>query len=297
MRPRKRLRELIESPEIVIAPGVYDGISARVVESMGFETAAMSGAGISNSRLGKPDFGILNLSENVGQADAIADSVEIPVQADADTGYGNAVNVHHTIKELESAGVAAVMIEDQEWPKRCGHMEGKSVISMDEMCGKVEAAVDARNETDPDLVIKARTDAAATHDLDEAIRRLNAYSDRGADMVFADALLSTDDIEYVSKRVDAPLTVNMGYGIRERPTTPLLSPEELENAGVHMVSYPRLITGSAVRGMQNALEELQQSEETGDVIERPDLTVGFEEYTDLMDLPEIRKQEVRYADK
>ena len=297
MRPRKRLRELIESPEIVIAPGVYDGISTRVVESMGFETAAMSGAGISNSRLGKPDFGILNLSENVGQADAIADSVEIPVQADADTGYGNAVNVHHTIKELESAGVAAVMIEDQEWPKRCGHMEGKSVISMDEMCGKVEAAVDARNETDPDLVIKARTDAAATHDLDEAIRRLNAYSDRGADMVFADALLSTDDIEYVSKRVDAPLTVNMGYGIRERPTTPLLSPEELENAGVHMVSYPRLITGSAVRGMQNALEELQQSEETGDVIERPDLTVGFEEYTDLMDLPEIRKQEVRYADK
>lgn len=293
MEPRATFREMIESREIVVAPGVYDGISARLVESMGFDAAFITGAGVSNSRLGKPDFGILNLSENAAQARTIVDAVDIPVQVDADTGYGNAVNVHHTIRTLERTGVASIMLEDQQWPKRCGHMEGKSVIAMEDMARKIEAAVDARS--DPNLLIKARTDAAGTHSVEEAVRRLNAYADAGADLLFADALLDADDIEYVSTHTDAPLSVNMGYGIRERPTTPLLSPGELADLGVDLVIYPRLITGAAVMGMRNALETLQESVETGELIERPDQTVGFEEYTDLMGLPEIDALEARYA--
>ena len=287
--------EMIASDSITIAPGVYDGISAKVVASMGFETAIISGAGVSNSRLGKPDFGILNLTENTDQSRRIAGAVDVPVQADADTGYGNAVNVYHTIKELERTGVAAVMIEDQEWPKRCGHMDGKSVISMDEMCGKVAAACEARDETDPNLHIKARTDAAGTHGVGEAVRRLNAYADEGADMVFADALLTEDDIEHVASNVDAPLAVNMGYGIRERPTTPLIPASTLDDLGVAMVSYPRLITGAAVKGMQNALGALDDATDSADVETAPDLTVGFEEYTELLGLDEVNDLEARFA--
>lgn len=293
MGAREQFRELLESDGIEVAVGVYDGISARIVEDLGFATADISGAGVSNSRLGKPDVGFLDLSENVAQASYIVDAVDIPVQADADTGYGNAINVYHTVERLEKAGVAAIMLEDQEWPKRCGHMEGKSVISMEEMVRKIEAAVDARD--DPNLCIKARTDAAKPHDVEEAVRRLNVYADAGADFVFADALLSEADIEYVAKNTDAPTVVNMGYGIRERPTTPLLSPAELEALGVAMVTYPRLITGAAVMGMKNGLEALEESIESGEVVERPDLTVGFEEYTDLIGLPKIEELEDKYA--
>jgi len=292
---RQQLRAHLESPELTIAPGVYDGISARVVADMGFETAIISGAGVSNSRLGQPDFGILNLSENVSQSGMIADAVDIPVQADADTGYGNAVNVHHTVTAFEKAGVDSVMIEDQVFPKRCGHMEGKEVISMEEMCGKVQAAVEARDETDPDLLIKARTDAAGPLGIDEAIRRLNAYADLGADIVFADAVTSAEDIERLCAEVDAHVSVNMGFGIRERPTTPLVSPADLEAAGAAMVSYPRLITASAVRGMYDALGTLRESVETGEVVERPDQVVGWEGFMRLMDQPRLRELEARFA--
>lgn len=294
MDSREAFRELIKSDGIVVLPGVYDGISARLVEDMGFDAAFISGAAVSNSRLGKPDFGIMNLSENADQARTIADAVDIPVQLDADTGYGNAVNVHHTVETLEETGVASVMIEDQQWPKRCGHMQGKSVIPKQNMVRKIEAAVDARSN--PDFLIKARTDSAGTHDIEEAVERLNAYAEAGADLVFADALLSEEDFEYVAEHTDAPLSVNMGYGIRERPTSPLMSPATLEDLGVKLVIYPRLITGAAVKGMENALESLQESVETGEVIERPDQTIGFEEYTDLMGLPEIHDLEEKFAD-
>jgi 2-methylisocitrate lyase-like PEP mutase family enzyme len=292
---RQRLRELLESPEPTIAPGVYDGISARVVADAGFETAVISGAGVSNSRLGQPDFGILNLSENASQSGMIADAVDIPVQADADTGYGNAVNVHHTVRTFEKAGVASVMIEDQVFPKRCGHMEGKEVIPMEEMCGKVRAAVEARDGTDPDLLIKARTDAAGPLGIDEAIRRLNAYADLGADIVFADAVTSAADIERLCAEVDAHVSVNMGFGIRERPTTPLVSPADLAAAGAAMVSYPRLITASAVRGMYDALGTLAESVETGEIVERPEQVVGWDRFMRLMDQPRLRALEARFA--
>lgn len=292
---RQQLKAQLASPKLTIAPGVYDGISARVVEKMGFETAIITGAGVSNSRLGQPDFGILNLSENAAQSGMIADTVDIPVQADADTGYGNAVNVYHTVKTFEKAGVASVMIEDQKFPKRCGHMAGKEVISMEEMCGKIEAAVQARDETDPDLCIKARTDAAESHGIDEAIRRLNAYADLGADIVFADALRTKEDIEHLCSEVDAHVSVNMGFGIRERPTTPLVSPADLEKAGAAMVSYPRLITASAIRGMYDALETLQLSAEDGEIHERPDQVIEWSHFMQLMDQPRLTELEARFA--
>jgi 2-methylisocitrate lyase-like PEP mutase family enzyme len=292
---RQQLRAHLESSELTIAPGVYDGISARVVEDMGFDTAIISGAGVSNSRLGQPDFGILNLSENAAQSGMIADAVDIPVQADADTGYGNAVNVYHTVKTFEKAGVDSIMIEDQKFPKRCGHMEGKDVISMEEMCGKVQAAVEARDETDPDLLIKARTDAAEPHGVDEAIRRLNAYADLGADIVFADALRSKEEIERLCTEVDAHVSVNMGFGIQERPTTPLMSPAELEATGAAMVSYPRLITASAIKGMYNALGTLQDSVDEGEIIERPDQVIDWDHFMDLMDQNHLQALEERFA--
>lgn len=295
MSTRQELRDRMTADDVLIAPGVYDGISVRVVEQLGFDTCVISGAGVSNSRLGVPDFGILNLTENTDQARSIVNATELPVQADADTGYGNAVNVYDAVRKFEATGVAAVMIEDQRWPKRCGHMEGKSVISMEEMCGKVEAAVAARDETDPSLVIKARTDAAGTHGIDEAIRRMNAYVDRGADMVFADAIREEADVRRVCDAVDAPVTVNMGYGIRERPTTPLIPAKRLEEWGVAMISYPRLITGSAVKGMQQALKALSEATEADEVETSPELTVGFEEYVELMGLPEIQDLERRFA--
>lgn len=294
MTTRERFTELMESPGITVSPGIYDGISARVVESLGFETATISGAAMSNSRLGKPDVGFLDLTENVQHSRHIANTADIPVHADGDTGYGNAMNVYNTVERFEEAGVASVMLEDQEWPKRCGHMEGKSVIPAKEMVQKIEAADDAR--TDPHFHIKARTDATAPYDVKESVRRLNMYVDAGADMVFADALLSREDIEYVCENTNAPVWVNMGYAIRERPTTPLFSLSELDEMGVDFVSVPRLITGAAVRGMQEALGTLKEAADTGELIERPDQTVGFEEYTELMRLDEYNEMEARYAD-
>lgn len=292
---RQQLRDCLESDGLTIAPGVYDGISARVVEDMGFETAIITGAGVSNSRLGQPDFGILNLSENAAQSGMIADAVDIPVQADADTGYGNPVNVYHTVKTFEKAGVDSVMLEDQKFPKRCGHMAGKEVISMEEMCGKIEAAIKARDETDPNLCIKARTDAAEPCGIDEAIRRLNAYADCGADFVFADALRTEEEIKHLCSEVDAHVSVNMGFGIQERPTTPLVSPAALEDAGVAMVSYPRLITASAIRGMYNALETLQLSVDDGEIHERPDQVIEWSHFMELMDQPRLTELEARFA--
>ena len=166
-------------------PGVFDGFSTRLVSQAGYIAAFITGSGVSESRLGQSDVGIMGLDENVAAARAIAACSDLLLLADADTGYGNALNVYHTVRAFERAGVAGVMLEDQVWPKRCGHMKGKEVISADEMVQKIRAAAEARS--DPDFVIKSRTDVLATHGLDEAIRRLNLYAEAGADLLFADA--------------------------------------------------------------------------------------------------------------
>jgi len=292
MKKTTVFKRLLEADEILLAPGIYDGITARVAQSMGFKTGAISGAGISNSRLGKPDVGIMGLAENVDQCRNLVNCVDIPLQADGDTGYGNAVNVYFTTQAFEQAGVVCLMLEDQVWPKRCGHMKGKQIIPAEEMVKKIEAAVAAR--TDPDFCIKARTDAAGLLGIDEAIRRANLYADAGADLLFADALLTREDIKRFAGETKKPVSVNMGYGIRKRPTTPVISARELQEMGVAMVSYPRLLSGAAVCGMKKAVELLLESVKTGEVHDRPDLTVGFEEFTRLMGLPEIQDLEKRF---
>src|SRR5689334_17537861 len=235
----RQLKELINSKEILVAPGVYDGYSARLVEQMGFKTGSITGAGTSESRLGWADRGVMGLEENVSNARRLADCTDLLLRADADTGYGNAMSVYFATRAFEKAGVAALMFEDQVWPKRCGHMAGKACIPAEEMVQKVKAAVDARR--DQDFCIVSRTDAAGPHGVDEAIRRLNLYAEAGADVMYADALMSKEDIAKVAKSVPKPLIVNMGLGMRSRKTTPLMSPKQLQDIGVAVVSYPRLL--------------------------------------------------------
>jgi 2-methylisocitrate lyase-like PEP mutase family enzyme len=290
--PARRLRTLIDARNILVLPGVFDGFSARLVEKMGYTAAFITGSGISESRLGQPDVGLMGLDENVAAARAIAACSNLLLLADADTGYGNPVNVHHTVRAFERAGAAGLMLEDQVWPKRCGHLKGKEVISADEMVQKIRAAADAR--VDPDFVIKSRTDVLATHGLAEAIRRLNLYAEAGADLLFADAALSADDIGTIAKNVVKPVSVNMGFGIRQRSTTPLLSARQLQDLGVAVVIYPRLLTACALQGMKNGLELLRQSLDSGKVVDRPDALVSFEELHDIMGMHEVEELEQRF---
>ena len=295
LSPGARLRALLAEPGILVAPGVYDGFSLRLVEQMGYKTANITGAGVSESTLGWADVGIMGYAENVGASGALAAVSGIPLSADGDTGYGNALNVYFTIQGFERAGLACLMIEDQVSPKRCGHMEGKSVISAEEGVEKIRAAVEARR--DPNFVIKARTDATAIHGLGEAIRRLNLYAEAGADILFADALMSAEDIGTVAKEVIRPLSVNMGFGIRQRPTTPLLSTRQLEDLGVKTVSFPRMLTAAAIQGMKNALQVLGQSIEEGRVIDRPDLLVSFGELNELMGIRHLEALQKAFVAK
>ena len=290
----KQLRELINSPEILVSPGVYDGYSARLTQKLGFASGSITGAGTSEGRLGWADRGVMGLEENVNNARRLADCCDLLLRADADTGYGNAMSVYFATRAFEKAGVAAVMFEDQAWPKRCGHMAGKSVIPAEEMVQKVKAACDAR--IDPDFIIISRTDAAGTHNVDEAIRRLNMYAEAGADCMYADALLSKEDIAKVARNVPKPLIVNMGLGMRTRKTTPLMTPKELQDIGVAVVSYPRLLTTAALKGMQNAMkvftEEVMGKEK---LVARDDLQASFEELNDLMGMKELDRLEQRYS--
>ena len=285
----KTLRALIDAPEILVLPGVFDGFSARLLQHAGYPAAFVTGSGVSEARLGQPDVGIMGLDENVAATRAIAACSNLILLADGDTGYGNAVNVFHTVRAFERAGAAGLMIEDQVWPKRCGHMKGKEVIPAEEMVQKIRAAVSAR--TDPDFIIKSRTDSLATDGVDEVIRRLNLYAEAGADLLFADALMTADQIGTVARNVTKPLCVNMGFGIRQRSTTPLLSARQLQDLGVAAVIFPRLLTACALQGMKNGLALLQQSVATGEVVNRPDALVSFEELNDIMGMGDAQALE------
>ena len=292
---RKAYRALINSKAILAVPGVFDGYSVRLAEQAGFPAAFISGAGLSEAYMGWADVGIMGYRENVEACRYLAGCTDLPLFADGDTGYGNAVNVHFTVRGFEDAGLAGVMIEDQVWPKRCGHMKGKEVISLEEGVEKFRAAAEARR--DSEFIIKARTDTMATHGIAEVIKRLNLYGEAGADLLFADALLTVSDIATVAKSVSKPLAVNMGFGIRKRSTTPLVSARELESLGVAMVVYPRLLTAAAIQGMKNALAVLQQSIQSGEVIERPDLLVSFEELNSLVGFDQVQAIESKFLTK
>ena len=243
MNHKQRLRQLIGAPEILVMPGVFDGYSTRIVQEAGFGAGFISGGGISEASLGWADVGIMSYEDNLRVVRALVGCSEIPLLADADTGYGNAINVHFTVRGFERAGVAGIMFEDQTWPKRCGHLRGKDVIPAEEGAEKIRAAAQAR--LDPDLVIMARTDALATHGRDEVVRRLEMYGEAGADLLFADALLSVEDITYVVERTTKPLLVNMGFGIQRRATTPLLSAKQLQDLGVAAVIFPATLDGGS----------------------------------------------------
>jgi 2-methylisocitrate lyase-like PEP mutase family enzyme len=289
----RRLRRLIDAEEILVMPGVFDGYSARLTERAGYPAAFITGGGLSESKLGWADMGIMGCEENLAACRHIVGCTDLPLVADGDTGYGNALNVHFAVKGFERAGLSGLMIEDQVWPKRCGHIAGKQVIPAEEGAEKIRAAAEARS--DPDFIIKSRTDAYATHGLPEVIRRLNMYAEAGADLLFADALLAVDDIAAVVRNVGKPVCVNMGFGIRQRSTTPLLSARQLQDLGVAVVIFPRLLTAAALQGMDNALAVLRDSLDSGEVRDRPDLLYSFEQINDLTGLPALQALERKHA--
>ncbi len=293
MPDRRAFRKLVEAEDILVMPGVFNGYSVRLVERAGYKAAAITGAGLSESLLGWADRGILTFDENLRACRALAECTSLPLLADADTGYGNALNVYFVTRAFEQAGLAAISIEDQVWPKRCGHLTGKAVIPAREMADKVKAATDARR--DGDFMIRARTDAAATDGINEVIDRLNLYAEAGADIVFADALLSVEDIAAAAKAVRKPLAVNMGFGLIERGTTPLVTPRRLQELGVATVSYARMLTSAALRGMINALEAFAPTITADKPTERPDLLVPFGELNELMGLRELEELEAKWA--
>ena len=279
-RKTQVIRELLRTARPLVSPGVFDGYSARLVEAMGFKTAATTGSGLSNSLLVQPDIGIMGMLENVDACRNLARSVSIPLMADADTGYGNAVTVYHVVQYFEEAGIVGINIEDQVWPKRCGHMRGKDVISVREMCKKIEAAVKAKK--DPDFIINARIDAIAVEGIEGAVKRAKEYAAAGADMIYPDATRNEDDIQRIVEAVpDHPVNINMGFGVRSRPTTPLVSLKRLKELGVARMSCPRMLTAAAISGMRKALEQMKQCIETGEIADRPDLLASMEEITAL----------------
>lgn len=232
-------RELLDTPGLVVAPGAYDGITARLVEQAGFPLVYMTGAGTAAAR-GFPDYGLLTMTEMVENAAVLARAVSVPVLADADTGYGNELNVTRTVREFEAAGVAGIHIEDQVSPKRCGHLDGKLVIGRSRFTSLITAAVEARSSTD--FVIVARTDAVATDGLDEAVDRANAALDAGADVAFIEALTSLDDVVAVPGRVHGPCLLNIVPGGR----TPVTDLADVESMGYRIALCPGLLLGATV---------------------------------------------------
>ncbi len=289
--PRHQFRQLLKNEPFIVSPGVYDGYSIRLVEAAGFKTACTSGAAVSNALLGIADIGVMGLSENVTHCRHLARSVSIPLTADADTGYGNPVNVYHTVQMFEEAGVAGINLEDQVSPKRCGHMPGKDVVSEAEMVKKIEAACLARR--DDDFVIIARTDSLAIEGIEGAVKRARAYAQAGADMLFPDAVRTEDDIKRLVDAAGIPVSINMGFGIRNRPATPLIPLPRLKEIGVKRISLPRMLPAAAIYGMRQALQVMQGVIASGEPADRPDLLVGIEDIMQLMGYEQMRAMEKR----
>lgn len=252
MKPTSTLRALLQSGRLLVAPGAYDGLTVRLVEQAGFEAAYMTGAGTAAAH-GYPDYGLLTGSEMADNAAVMAAATMLPVIADADTGYGNELNVTRTVRDFERAGVAAIHIEDQVAPKRCGHLDGKEVIASDEFVGKIAAAVAARR--DPDFVIIARTDARATAGLDEAVDRANCALAAGADMIFLEAVQSVEEMAAVPKRVAGPCLLNVVPGGK----TPTVSYDDAQAMGYRLAICPGVLLRAVVPAVDLALNALKAS--------------------------------------
>ena len=284
-----RLRALLDSGQTIVAPGAFDPLSARLVEEAGFPAVYMTGFGTSAALIGRPDVGLLTMTEMAGNAGRIAACVDIPVIADADTGYGNPLNVIRTVGAYEAAGVAGIHIEDQVAPKKCGHMEGKLVIPAEEMVQKVRAAVEAR--TQPDFVIIARTDARAPEGLERALQRGRMYRAAGADALFIEALTSEAEArEAIEAFPGVPLLFNWAEGGK----TPPISLERVKELGYRIVIFPIAALLAATGGMRRILREIAQA---GTPAAAMSELPTFAEFVDFIGLPQVREAEQRYAVK
>ena len=286
MSTRKQLKQLVEARSGLIVPGAFNALSARVIADLGFKAIYVTGAGVTNMWFGMPDQGFMGLAEIADHTARIRDAVDVPLLVDADTGFGNALNVVHTVRTLERAGADCIQLEDQVAPKRCGHFSGKDVISTEEAVSKIKAAVDAR--TDPDLLVMARTDAAATLGFEAAIERAQQFSEAGADILFVEAVTTADEIRALPQRLKKPQLMNMVIGGR----TPIFGAEELAQLGYGIVLYANAALQGAVAGMQKALTVLR---DTKRVDEDPALVVPFAERQRLVGKPELDALEKRYA--
>ncbi len=285
MSTRKQLRALAEARRGVLVPGAFNALSARVIEDLGFEAIYVTGAGVTNMWFGMPDQAFMGLAEIAEHTARIRDAVELPLIVDADTGFGNALNVYHTVRMLERAGADCIQLEDQVAPKRCGHFSGKEVISTEEAVGKIRAAVDARR--DPDLLIMARTDAAATHGFEAAVERAERFAEAGADILFVEAVTTADEIRALPARLPRPQLMNMVIGGK----TPIFNAEELGGLGYGLVLYANAALQGAVAGMQKALTVLRDAKE---VQESSGLVASFAERQRLVGKPRWDALEERY---
>lgn len=288
LRKTTLLRRLIQDESLLMIPVAHDALCARIAEQSGFQAIFTAGYANSAALLGKPDISLLTLTEMVDAASRIADAVNIPVFADGDTGHGSIANVIRTVKLFEKAGVAGLFIEDQIYPKRCGHMAGKQVIPPEEMAAKLQAALEARS--DPDFVIMARTDALAVNGIDDAIRRAKIYREAGADLIFVEAPESVEQMRRIVGEVDAPHMVNMLPGGK----TPLLTAGELQEIGYSVAAYATACTYTIARAVMDLFEALRKTGTTAGLEER---MMSFDEFNNLVGLEEIRKIEDGYMSR
>jgi methylisocitrate lyase len=286
MSAGQKLRQLLARPEIIVIPGVYDCLGAKLAEQSGFEVVATSGFGIAASTLGLPDYGLLTATEMLYSVGRIAQSISVPLIADLDTGYGNALNAIRTVKDAVQLGLAGVLLEDQEWPKKCGHFEGKRVIPLAEHAGKIRAAVEARG--DSDLVIIARTDARAPLGLEEAIARGRAYIAAGADILFVEAPQSVEELKAIASAFpDVPLVANIVEGGK----TPQISTSELQQLGFKIVFFPLTALLAVTKVMTACFAHLKAQ---GNTANFPEL-VNFQDFQELIGVPQYLQMEQKFA--
>jgi 2-methylisocitrate lyase-like PEP mutase family enzyme len=285
-RKTTRLKELILDPKLLVMPGAFDPISARLIQEAGFEAIQCTGFGMTGVHTGLPDYGFLSMGEMVELSRRIAAAVDIPVMADGDTGFGNAVSAWYAVREFERAGCAGVNIEDQQSPKRCGHLEGKSIVPIDEAVAKIRACAEAR--IDPDFVINARTDALAIGGIDEVVRRGNAYLQAGATMIFIDGMTSRDLAREAVERIRGPVAINVVEGGKSPDAFTF---DEMQQMGIARVSLPGTLFGAAIRGMREALAAVRRNGRVGGS-DQP--ITDFREVQALVGFPQVFELERRF---
>ena len=286
MNTKQRLKQLVEARNGLIVPGAFNALSAKVIANLGFQAIYVTGAGVTNMWFGMPDQGFMGLHEIADHTARIRDAVDVPLIVDADTGFGNALNVVHTVRTLERAGADCIQLEDQVAPKRCGHFSGKEVISTEEAVSKIKAAVDARR--DPDFLIMARTDAAATHGFEAAVERAQKFAEAGADILFVEAVTKPEEVRALPQRLAKPQLMNMVIGGK----TPIFNAEQLGELGFGIVLYANAALQGAVMGMQKALTTLRDAKE---VQESSGLVTPFAERQRLVSKHEWDALEKRYT--